>query len=114
MHGMYGNLNPEKVFLNRDNTNTLQLQDDSQALGTLANSDLTAATKVGIQFDKLPSMYNSVDDPTVISFTPDGKVTLKLGSLNLPEGERTAYFVVYDGANPNGIRWTPDVILTVV
>src|SRR5210317_2198515 len=105
---MYGNLSKEVVFLNRDNINVLQLQDDSQVPGTLANSDLTAATKIGVMFDKLPSMYDSTQHPTVISFTADGKVTLKLGGLNLPEGERTAYLVVYDGANPNGIRWTPD------
>ena len=111
---MYGDLNPEVVFLNRDNINILQLQDDSAVPGVLADSDLTAATKLGLVFDNLPVEYDSSLHPAVISYTPEGKVTVKLGGLGLPPGERTGYFVVYDGSNPLGIRWTPDLILTVI
>lgn len=111
---MYGNPGPEVVFLKRNNVNVLQLQDDSVTPGTLADSDLSAATKLGLVFDNLPTEYDSIQHPTVISFTATGKVTIKLGGLSIPPGERTAYFVVYDGANPQGIRWTPDLILTVV
>jgi len=51
---MYGDLNPEVVFLNRDNINILQLQDDSAVPGVLADSDLTAATKLGLVIHTLP------------------------------------------------------------
>lgn len=98
----------EVVFSSRNNTNTLQLQDDSIDGINLADSDLTGATKVEVVLEALPLQFNSVDHPTMVSFLADGKVTLALGSAGIPKGTHNAYFVVYDSANIKGIRWLPD------
>ena len=97
----------ETIYATYDNTNVLQLKDDSET-GAMQASDFSSVTKVEIVFDDTDATkYNSTDDSTIISYSADGKVTLKLGNSALPVGSYLAYFVVYDPANENGIRWEP-------
>lgn len=103
----------EVVFSARNNTNTLQLQDDSVDGINLVDSDLTGATKVEVVIDTLPLSFDSTDHPSMVSFANDGKVVLALGSAGIPRGSYAAYFVVYDLANLKGIRWLPDFKLVV-
>lgn len=103
----------EVVFSSRNNTNTLQLQDDSGDGVNFVASDLTGATKVELVIDSLPLSFNSTDHPTMVSYTAQGVVTLALGTASIPEGTYDAYLVVYDAGNTLGIRWQPDFQLTV-
>ncbi len=104
----------ELSFSDRNNTNSLQLQDDSADGVTIVDSDLTAATKVEIVFDSLAQDFNSTDNGGFISFTADGRVTLTLGEAGLPRGRHSVYVVVYDSVNLKGIRWQPDFQVHII
>lgn len=101
----------EITFEGNENINELQLRDNSADRATLGNSNLSGATKVGVVFPDIDVSFNSTDDATIVQFTIGGKVTLKLGESALPVGLHNAYLVVYDAARPNGIRWTPSLLV---
>lgn len=98
----------ETTYVGRNNVNNLQLKDDSADGSTLANSDLSGADKVAIVFDDdAATSYNSVDDPTFISYNDTGVVTLQLGKAGLVAGSYMAHFIVYDPVNTDGVQWEP-------
>lgn len=104
----------EYAYIGRDNAIDVQLEDDTVAPGTLANTDLSLCTKISILVDAADE-YNSVDDPTIVSFTAGGIVTIKLGSVvTEPDVKHKVEIVMYDALNTNGISWQPKLTVKVV
>ena len=100
----------EYTFDQHSNANSLQMQDDSVSLGTLANSDFSTVDKVAIVFDDDDgTSYNSTDDADIISFSADGIITLELGGADLPVGSYEAYFDVYYNGVTLPVRWSPKI-----
>lgn len=97
----------EYFYEGRDNAIDVQLMDDSAVPGTLAETDLSSATKVGIIVDQ-ESSYDSDTDPDVVSFTAGGIVSIKLG-MTLAAGSYNVEIVVYDALNTNGVAWQPKI-----
>lgn len=99
----------EYAFTNKYNLIKLQLQDDSQNPGTLANTDLTIAEKITITFDDDASTsYNTVDDPTILTNDNDGTVTIDLGNSSISAGSYIVYLTVKWVGITNPQRWIPD------
>jgi len=94
----------EYVYIGRDNVIDLQLQDDSS--GSMTNTDLSTATKVGVALDATTE-YDSDANPDQVSFSSSGVVSLELGTLIDADGRYIAEIIVYDSDHPNGIAWQP-------
>lgn len=98
----------EKVYKDRSNTVELQLWDDSISRGTLAKTNLTTATKVEIILES-GATYNSVDDPSEVTYTNDGVVIFALGGKNITTTNAT--IVVYFPDYADGFVWETEFIL---
>jgi hypothetical protein len=94
----------ETVYIGRDNFIDFQMQDDSDVPGTMANTDLSQATKIGVKIGS--TVYDSVANPTIVMYEPTGHVTLNLGG-SLTAGIHEANIILYDSTHPNGVMWEP-------
>ncbi len=91
----------EIVYLDRDNAASMTLKDNSS--GTMSAADLSLVTRVDVHYGE--NTISSVDQPTLVTWTAAGVVSLKLGTLDISSGTYHAYIVTYDAVNTNGIRW---------
>jgi hypothetical protein len=104
----------ELFFDTHDNIRSLALKAD-QADGVFAVVDLTNVTKVAIEFDD----GTTVDSDTYadqIAWDRDptnGVLDLQLGRVDLVPGDYLGTIICYDVANPNGIRWEPELRVIV-
>lgn len=85
----------EVVYLGRDNTVDLLLKADGSA------QDLSGVTRMVLVVGDAEIDSDAFDWDTGTT----GKVVLALGDETISEGTYTAWLVVYDGSNPDGIVW---------
>jgi hypothetical protein len=106
----------ELFFDTHDNIRTIQLSND-QADGIFLVTDLSQATKITIEFEDTDlATIDSTVETEAIDFTRDpvnGVVDLKLGGLGIAPGSYAAAIVVYDDVATNGIRWEPELVITI-
>lgn len=102
----------EYAYIGRDNTIDVQLQDDTVTPGTLANTDLSNATKVEVIID-YTTRYDSVSNPDVVWFETSGIVHIALGSKVTEPGKIKLEIVVYDNLNDDGVAWQPLLSVSV-
>jgi hypothetical protein len=92
----------EVTYLGHDNTIDLLLKADDVA------QDLAGCTSMTITLDgKTITSDNTVGDPITWAQAgyATGEVRLDLGGQAITAGTHTAWLVVYDASNPDGIVW---------
>lgn len=99
------------VFLGWENTEDIQLQDDSAVPGTFANTDTSGVTAIDVVVNNIIYPYTTYSDH--ISWDTEGVVSIQFGMLPLPIGKFKGYLVLKDATAPIGVRWNPDFVLTV-
>lgn len=100
----------EIVYIGCNNAIDLQLQDDTAVPGTFANTSLATASKVSVTVGG--TTYDSSANPTIISYTLGGIVTIKLGTTISVPGVYKAYIKVYDVINTSGVLWDPPIYIS--
>lgn len=96
-----------QLFLDASNPIKLQAKDDSTVQGTIANSDFTDVTKMGVVIEG--TEYDSDTYATEITWTVGGEVTLKLYDIITTSGVYDVYILVYFSEATKGIRWLDDL-----
>ena len=90
----------EVVYLGRDNTVDLQLL----ALG--APIDLSAVTKFELKDTLCNWTINSTDSASAFDISKgDGILELNLGDEDIPQGEQSAWLILYDALHDDGVVW---------
>jgi hypothetical protein len=89
----------EVVYLGRDNTVDLLLKADGSA------QDLSGVTRMVLVVGETEIDSDLSPDAFDWDTGTTGKVVLALGDESLSEGTYTAWLVVYDASNPDGIVW---------
>ena len=104
----------ELFFDTHDNVRSLQLLAD-QADSVFLPVDLTEVTKVDIEFTD-GTTVSSDDYSAKILWDRDptnGVLDLKLGQVGLETGTYIGTVICYDVVNTAGIRWEPEVKVTI-
>ena len=90
----------ETVYLGHDNGIDLQLKAD----GVITN--LEAITRVQIKDSTCLLTIDSLISPGAFDWSVgNGVLILKVGLEAVPPGTYTAYLIIYDISNPDGVVW---------
>ena len=96
----------------RDNQQIVKMLDDTS--GSFAPSNLAAVDRVILDLGEIE--LDSNDDGTYFEIDAvESTITVKIGAApDLIAGTFTAFFVLYDSSNPNGIQWEPSFKVKII
>lgn len=85
----------EMIFLGRDNENELDILQDGEP------ADFSGITRMLLTFEGSPVVVDSLTNPG-IDWTPDGRVMLRLGELDIAPSKYLATLIAYDPVHDDG------------